>query len=973
MKSLPRFFLVLFLFLIVAAGIGYFSVTRPAFQKKLIESKLPAGSSIKFVRISSGSIELTDLKLQLVDGTTANLESLRSDFSPLAFILSDMIELRGLKVDGLVVKLPKINTPTAASDEPLANGSFSLNDAPKKTASPAAQVTSSPTDALYALSEIGLLFDIDSIDLNGLLIDSSGNRFGLAVNAGRIAPGSQSRLEAELKLESKQALQGGLQDFGSNIHLVFTQKQSGGFNSVRAESFTSGSDVDGSSLLSIVQTLDLSINGFEETAEIALSFNVNLPHPEVFAPDLVQLQGLSLQGELNGSAQGVALTLETADVVVASNGTPVASVKFNQALNLGVEQSFVGELVQVNIINLPPEWINPWLGNGMQLSGPALSTQIILSGEESGALEVKTRAPIEFGAFALSQNQQVLLDNVTLRMNPRIRVEAAQNIRFDLGAFQLMDRYGDFISGTVSGSKSVSTDATTLADLETKARFQVGLSGFLQQPAFDGMGSVIAGQAKVELDFNGTAEYPVQLQTVITGLRARGLPGSRQDYRLATQLKKTSGGAYAFGSNLQAGSVSRPSTSLQLAGLVDTKQKPLPFKLSLSSPRVSQFDIDLLIAAILANNSIASAPTSSALAAPRAVEPKTPRPPWADLNGEVSIKLEELAFQSGQVITELKAQVKISEALLSVKDITATLKSGGLVGDANVAYDPIQNPAYQVASSFVFKNIDPSLFSKRNYSKFPVQGLFDGQFKFAGSGHSLEEAVEDSEGDLTITGRNGVLTAFELDSRSQLGLIGAGILGQSLNRPGITAMAQAVPYFKDIKFKSFTLELVRGKKKQVRIPELNLMGDNLNISGQGVIAAGNLDELFEQPLDLTLRFGAKGRLIDYLETLQLLGTKTSEDGFRSWNQDINIGGSLGDPDTSALKKLLNNAARRALDKPEKAEAVETSALPAEDGKVPPSQNKVSEPPPSEEKEKSKEELLRDDIEMGLELLNSILG
>ena len=57
MKSLSRFFLVIFVFLILAAGIGYFSVTRPAFQKKLIESKLPAGSSIKFVRITSNSIE----------------------------------------------------------------------------------------------------------------------------------------------------------------------------------------------------------------------------------------------------------------------------------------------------------------------------------------------------------------------------------------------------------------------------------------------------------------------------------------------------------------------------------------------------------------------------------------------------------------------------------------------------------------------------------------------------------------------------------------------------------------------------------------------------------------------------------------------------------------------------------------------------------------------------------------------------
>jgi hypothetical protein len=972
MKSLLRIFLVLFIFLILTAGIGYFSVTRPAFQKKLVESKLPEGSSIKFVRITSSSIELTDLKLQLVDGTTAKLDSLHSDFSPLSLILSDMIQLRGLKVEGLVVNLPEINTSTAASVNLPANDSVSANGAPTKTASPAAQATSSPTDALYALSEIGLLIDIDSIDLNGLLIDSSGNRFVLAVIADHIAPGSQTRLEAKFKLESKQALQGGLQDFDSNIHLVFTQKQSGGFDSVRAESFTSGSDVDGSSLLSITQTLDLSINGFEETAEIALSFNVDLPHPEVFAPDLVELQGLSLQGELNGFAQGVALTLETADVIVASNGAPVVSIKLNQALNLGVEQKFVGELVQVNLINLPLEWINPWLDDGMQLSGPALSTQIILSGEESGALEVKTRAPIECGAFALSQNQQPLLDNVTLRMNPRIRVEPAQKIRFDLGAFQLMDRYGDFISGTVSGSKSVSTGASLLTGLEAKFRLYVGLSELLQQPAFAEVGSVLAGQAKVDLDFNGAVEYPVQLQAVITGLRARGIPGSRQDYRLAAQLKKTSGGAYVLGSNLQAGSESRPSTSLQLAGHIYTELQPLPFKFSLSSSRVSQGDIELLIAALIANDSVASAPTSSA-PTPSAAEPKTPRPPWADLDGEVSIEVEELAFQSGQVITELKAQIKVSEALLSVKDITAKLKGGGLVGDANVAYDPIQNPAYRVASSFVLKNVDPSLFSKNNYSKFPVQGLFEGQFKFAGSGDTLEEASEDSEGHLRITGRNGVVTAFELDSRSQLGLIGAGILGQSLNRPGITAMAQTVPYFKDMKFESFTLELVRGKDKQVRIPELNLIGDNLNISGQGVIAAGNLGELLEQPLDLTLRFGAKGRLIDYLETLQLLGTKTSEDGFRNWNQDIEIGGTLGNPDTSALKELLNNAARRALDKPKKPETAETSILPANDGEVLPSQNKASEPAPSEEKEKSKEEALRDDIEMGLELLNSIFG
>ena len=216
-----------------------------------------------------------------------------------------------------------------------------------------------------------------------------------------------------------------------------------------------------------------------------------------------------------------------------------------------------------------------------------------------------------------------------------------------------------------------------------------------------------------------------------------------------------------------------------------------------------------------------------------------------------------------------------------------------------------------------------------------------------------------------------MLTAFELDSRSQLGLIGAGILGQSFNRPGITAMAQAVPYFKDMKFESFTLDLVRGKDKKVHIPQLKLLGDNLSINGRGVIAAGNFAKILDQPLDLTLELGAKGRLIDYLEALELLETNTSEDGFRTWNQDIKIGGSLGDPDTSALKKLLNNAARRALNNLREGEIGGIQKPPSQDEKALLGQGNASEHVPFEKKEKSKEQALRDDIEMGLELLNSI--
>ena len=981
MKTLFRIFSVLIVLLVLAAGLGYFVVTRPAFQKKLVESRLPAGSSIQFVQITTGSIQLSELKLVLPDGTTAKLDSLQSSFSPLAAIFDNTIEVRGLKVDGLAIKLPEAIAPMASSDAPIVGETPTTTPTPSQSPTVTNEEPGSPMDALYALGEISWLFDLDSIDLNGALIDASRNRYVFDVSSDSLAPGQQTTMNATLKLESKEALQGGLKDFSSDARLTFTQKASGGFEQLSVESQTAGKDASGNGLLSITQTLKLSINAFEQSGSVDISFNADLPHPEVFAPELVALQGLSLQGQLQGSAEGSALTLNAADLSAASNGAEVASVNLKQRLTLGAEQKFAGELMQVNLVNLPLVWLNPWLSNGLQLSGAPLTAQVTLSGEESGALEARTLAPLVLGPFSLSQNQQALVNEVVVRMNPVIRVEADQTVHYDLGDFQVLDRYGAFLVGTVSGSKAEGNGSSPLSGLQTKASLELGIAELLQQPALTGAASVLAGQAKLELDIDGAAEYPAQLQAAITGLRARDLPGARQDYRLAVQLKQTSAGGFALGSNFLAGSQSRPSTSVQIAGQVKPDQQPMPFKVTLTAPRVTQSDIDLLLAALKSEDVIAP-PSPSAPVTPRSSiphsrpvvsQPVIERPPWADINGEVAIQIDELRLQSGQMITGVTAQALISEALLTVSDMTAALQGGSLKGKADVAFDPNIGRAYTISSEITFKDVDPSIFSKRRSGSFPVKGLFDGDFKFTGSGATLEQALDDSEGDLTINGRDGVLTAFELDNRSQLGLIGAGILGQSFDRPGITALAQAVPYFKDMHFDNFTLKLVRAQDKKVSIPELKFIGDNLRINGQGSIAASSLSEVLEQPLDLTLGLGAKGRLVDYLETLQLLGTTTTEDGFRDWNKDIKIGGTLGDPDTTALKDMLNNAARRAIEKPTQQPPATEASTPAEGGLLLPGQTPAQTTPPEEPEEKSKEERRRDDIEMGIDLLNSVFG
>ena len=127
------------------------------------------------------------------------------------------------------------------------------------------------------------------------------------------------------------------------------------------------------------------------------------------------------------------------------------------------------------------------------------------------------------------------------------------------------------------------------------------------------------------------------------------------------------------------------------------------------------------MASLLTNDTAASASSNSALA-PRAVETKAKRPPWSDFDGVISIKLDELELESGQVLTELKTHIKISEALLSVKDITATFKGGELFGQANVIYDPTQSRAYRVASSSFLNTSIPRSFQKELIVNFQFKG-----------------------------------------------------------------------------------------------------------------------------------------------------------------------------------------------------------------------------------------------------------
>ncbi|MEN8830183.1 MAG: hypothetical protein ACN4GF_08115 [Lentimonas sp.] len=983
MKTLFRICLVCFVLVVIILGAGYLVLTNAGFQKRMLEGKLPEGSSVKHVHVTTGTLELSELILVLPDGTRVKIEEIDTSFSPLAALFDDTIRIGALEVDGLMVQLPAAQATTVDSTGGTSTGSSSSGgNQPVASKEPrSTQPPQNPWESINAISNLQWLLDVETIQLNGKIKDATGTTYAFDIKSGAIRPSAETVVDATLQLVSSDPTLSGLKEFDSKAELRFTQKAHGGFEQIHLESKTSGKDASGSEILSVSSEVDLAFDGFEETATLKVDFNADVQRPELFVPKMASMGALKLNGSVQAKVDGVVMMLSDAGIQLSANGAEVVTLDLKKALSLGGKQNLSGELLEIRLVQLPLTWIGPWLPQGMSLTGAPLSAQINMQGLADGAMEVTSLAPLRIGPISVKKAELYFLEEATIVIDPIIRVNADRSISYELKTFQLLDRYGEVMNGQVSGKvKQVEMGDNPFAGQQADVKLNIGLQELFQQPLLKDKASILGGTLALSLKVDGEDEYSLTAQGAIHGLRPRSEPGSIKDYRFATQLKAIQPDVWGLGLNFESGSADRPNTSLQVSGQANATATPLTFEVDVKGAQIHQADLDVLAAAFTPNDSTTrTSPTLStstqstsrpSVASSSSVPASshTP-PPWSALDGKATIQLDRVLLASGQIIRNVGAQALISQPLLQVSGVTAQLSEGSLSGAGEVRYQDSSVNAYSLLADFGFQKIDPAFFSKKHSGSFPVTGLFDGQFKFTGAGPSLEEAGENSVGDLTITGREGVVTAFELDNRSQLGLGIVGILGQQFDRPGVAALAETVPYFKDIRFDNFTLKMTRGADRKVMVPQLRFEGRSLLIDGSGFIAASSFKEILNQPLQLGLELGAKGRLTNYLETLQLLQLAVSEDGFRRWTKSVNITGTLGEPNAEEILSLLKSAARTALDKPKKASAPVVQEPAANAQNASPTQEPLAEEP----RERTKEEKLRDDIDVGLDLFNSVFG
>lgn len=307
--------------------------------------------------------------------------------------------------------------------------------------------------------------------------------------------------------------------------------------------------------------------------------------------------------------------------------------------------------------------------------------------------------------------------------------------------------------------------------------------------------------------------------------------------------------------------------------------------------------------------------------------------PLADMEEELRVRaqLDSLTLGEPQIKfsqIELNAEATSQKANLAM--------SAGFLGNAALSTDVRLSPsddrvrarisgkADRISLTEVFRLLQPG-------EAPPVTGTTSLQLSLEGQSALWETLPDALIGNLSVEIRDGVIRSLNPKDRigrvAQVGTIAGSILGQVIDRPGISALSQVVELFTSIPYQRIALELRRESDQSTAIRSLLFRGPYLSLDGTGFIQPSSLEEIPNSEMQMNLHLGSRPPLTRPLEILGLAGKEKTPDDYRKWRKSYRVTGTLQNPNLDDLWDDLMSAAERAatvrgrdLDTPEQSDA-----------------------------------------------------
>lgn len=633
-------------------------------------------------------------------------------------------------------------------------------------------------------------------------------------------------------------------------------------------------------------------------------------------PELAGVGAVTLFGEFDLTQTAASTRLDRL-LVSVNRPNPVLTVESMQPFEFNPSTGELkvadpaAALLAIDLQGVPLAWSQPFLPD-LKVTGGDLRGRLTGSARDGGLL-LRTQQPLAVAGLAVDGANGPMLRDLAVNLS-LAGDYTPQGWQVDVSNLTATSAGSPVLTLAVKAGQPPGRDQA----LKATGRLTAELPALLRQPLLQGGASLRQGTATIDFSANLGAQQDLQLGLALKSLvgpQGQALPQLTSDLRLthgtdqrlkfSAPLKFTNPGS-ARVSDLQVDGVLAPAAP---GWRVDAR---------VAGEQVYVDDLQLLAG-------LAGA-ADQATATPGPADATDAEPFWHGLNGTLTLALKHLHYGTEFDATDVGGTLRIDAGALDFDGVKAGLGEGSSATlGGGIHFDAAAKQPYRLAADVKVTDFNPAPLFRAENPNAPAQvdGRFNVSSQLAATGRNVEDLVNRTQGDVSLTSKGGVFrlltadVATKVESVGKVAAIGAfiGNVASALGRKdasGLASNAEAVSeltkMLSAIQYDQLNVVMQRDADLNTLLKNFTLIAPELRLEGTGRITAQPGVSLLEQPLTMQFQMKARGHSGDVLKYLHALGEDKDDLGYATCTLPLNVTGTLAKPDTKELQSALTKLA-----------------------------------------------------------------
>jgi hypothetical protein len=686
-------------------------------------------------------------------------------------------------------------------------------------------------------------------------------------------------------------------------------------------------------------TVTAQVATLSTTPAVTFTTRLNGRLADAFKPYLPLDPGpLTFAHESAGTLAGNELQLTTlAFTVNREAGAALLGVTLVQPLRVNTGSMAISTAqpnaaaVRVQLGEVPLVWGQAFVADSA-LSGALTGGTIDLSFRGRRDLAAVTSAPITLRGISATIGGDALANAVDVNLDLAASFRDLM-LSYDLRQLELKE--GDANIATLRVAGTVGEGLGAAITITGKGTLTADLPAALRQPALAPFATLSRGTLAVA--FDASAGQTIALKATVSAKDLVARQGNRAlgSIEAAADVALDPAGSGKVKLPLVV-TVGNRKSDVTLDGTVAKSGEAYRFDGKLTGEQIILDDLQALAALAPAATPAAATPTATPATrpapttAPRGSIPANPParsptpaataaaaaardtvPFWQGVTGRFELDVKRVQYGQDYPISGLRGALAITENRLAVETLEGRLKENPFKFAGGLTFAAQQPKPYSLTGTANVTNFDIGEFLRAsNPSERPaLETKATVAAKLGGSGLNLNDLLTQATGEFELTGAKGVLRALGRKGQAvSAASTVLGIVGAMRGSDTTVAVAELASALNELAFDQFKLRVERSATLDFKVTSLEFLSPTARITGSGGITYQAGVPIQSQPLRFDLMLAGKDNLAFLLNRAGVLGTTQDAQGYYQMNSGISLGGTAAKPDSTALWRMIGQAA-----------------------------------------------------------------